>query len=103
MRLVDLNPRWVGAGGPGITHNGQPVPERHKVGVSFECPCGCGTRCYVAFANPIDGGPPRVSPNECTWVRSGDTFETLTLSPSILRLDGCRWHGFIENGGVRTV
>jgi hypothetical protein len=62
----------------------------------------CGIRGYVAFANPLDGGPPHISLGEPTWQRTGDTFETLTLSPSILRTRpyGCGWHGFITDGEV---
>lgn len=42
------------------------------------------------------------------WKReSGDTFETLTLSPSILFYPsehaGCAgWHGFLRNGNLET-
>ena len=104
MRLVDLEPGWVGAGGAGITRNGEPVPERHGVGVTFNCPCGCDSPCYVPFRNPLDGGPMlEDDPPHPSWQRTGDTFETLTLSPSIYRSRGCGWHGYIENGGVRTV
>lgn len=106
MRLIVLHPRWVGAGGEGISDkDGNPVPERHKVGVSFECPCGrCGVRCYVPFENPIDGGPRHdTRPESHHWHREGETFETLTLTPSILRSPdkgGCGWHGFVTNGGI---
>lgn len=34
------------------------------------------------------------------WERTGDTFDTLTLKPSIQRVGGCAWHGFITNGEV---
>jgi hypothetical protein len=102
MRLTDLNPRWVGAGGTGVSNaDGSPVPERGGVGISFDCPCGaCGIRGYVAFENPLDGGQPYISPGQPTWQRTGDTFETLTLSPSILRTPpyACGWHGWIRNG-----
>lgn len=101
MKLVDLQPRWVGAGGDGVTRNGDPVPERHGVGISFECPCGCPDRVAVLFANPLDGGPPYV-PERSQWHRAGETFENLTLAPSILRVGGCAWHGFIEAGNIRT-
>lgn len=103
-RLTELNPRWVAAGGEGITNqDGSPVPYRHGVGVSFDCPCGCGVKAYIPFTNPLDGGPARED-KEHTWNRTGDTFETLTLAPSIQRSDpdGCRWHGYIENGETRN-
>lgn len=103
MRLVDLNPSWVGAGGEGISDaRGNPVPERHGVGVSFDCPCGCGTRCYIPFKNPIDGKPPHDTRSTLpTWQRTGDTFEALTLTPSIQRIGGCNWHGFVTNGEIQ--
>lgn len=74
----------------------------------FRCPCGKADhppdseRIYVAFANPLDGGPPHVDEGEPVWLRTGDTFDTLTLSPSILRTlpEGCGWHGWIRNGAV---
>lgn len=105
MKLTDLNPSWVGAGGEGVTRNGQPVPKRHGVGVQFDCPCGCEMPCYVAFANPLDGGAPYTDPGQPAWQRAGETFETLTLTPSILRArdkGGCGWHGFITYGAVTS-
>jgi hypothetical protein len=51
----------------------------------------------VPFANPIGPGP---HVNEKGWRRTGDTFDTLTLTPSILRIGGCGWHGFVTNGEV---
>lgn len=105
MKLLDLDPHWVGAGGPGITdHDGQPVPKRHGVGMTFACPCGCPNRGYVAFSNPLDGGPPHIRPGQPTWHREGESFATLTLTPSIQRAEpgGCRWHGVITKGVVKT-
>ena len=103
VRLVDLDPQWVGAGGAGIhDRDGNPVPERHGVGLAFYCPCGCGERCYLAFANPLDGGPPKTNAGEATWERTGETFAALTVRPSIQRVGGCRWHGFITNGEIAS-
>jgi hypothetical protein len=104
VKLTDLNPSFIGAGGPGISTRTaagelEPVPARHGVGLSLDCPCGCGVGCYVPFANPLDGGPQYDAQG---WQRTGDTFETLTLSPSIQRLSGCKWHGFIRNGEIIT-
>lgn len=102
-----MNPRWMGAGGAGVFRaDGSPAPERHGVGVIFDCPCGNADenhQLYVPFANPLDGGPQHDAQG---WQRTGDTFETLTLSPSILRSiakGGCGWHGFITQGEIRTV
>lgn len=106
MRLAELEPRWVGAGGDGVTLNGQPVPERRGVAVSFLCPCGRRDydnghtpRVAVHMSPPLDGGAPDTGH---TWVRTGDTFETLALRPSIQRVGGCAWHGFVTNGVVET-
>ncbi len=97
-KLTDLNPRWVGSGGPGIYDKDMnPVQERTGVGISFECPCGCGQRAYIGFNNPVDGGAV-VEPNHAKWERSGEDFETLTLRPSILRQGGCAYHGFLTDG-----
>lgn len=98
--LTKLNPRWVSSGGEGITDSrtGKPVPQRERVGVTFDCPCGtCGVRGYIPFKNPID---PRAEENPAGWHRHGDTFETLSLHPSIFRPapHGCGWHGFLTTG-----
>ena len=104
MRLADLHPRW------GREYNGYdgqylifdcPCPAP-----LIPCPCGeptcpqqltkaCGwSPMHIPIANPIDGGPP---PRATTlWTRTGETFETLTLSPSIHAVG--HWHGFIRNG-----
>lgn len=101
MKLSSLSPRWVGAGGPGHHYaDGEEVPRREGVGLSFECPCGCSERMYVAFSNPLDGGKAYAGPSEPTWQRLGDTFENLTLAPSLNRMDGCRWHGWIRRGQI---
>jgi hypothetical protein len=105
MRLTSLNPQFLSNGGPGITRSdtGEPVPKTDGVGVMFDCPCGNldeDHRCYVPFENPIGPGPHL---NEKGWKRTGETFEVLTLTPSILRIGDCGWHGFITNGEVITV
>lgn len=100
MKLTDLNPEWVGCGGEGVTQNGQPVPRRERVAVSFDCPCGCEHQVTVCFSNPVDGQGPV---HDTAWERAGDTFETLTLTPSIQRGYPARcWHGFVTNGEVTT-
>lgn len=104
MKLTDLDPRWVGAGGDGVSDaQGRAVPERHGVGISFNCPCGCDSRVFVHLRNPLDGGPSYANENQPTWEREGETFETLTLWPSIQRIYPRRcWHGFVTKGEVTT-
>jgi hypothetical protein len=104
MRLTDLNPVFVSGGGNDVSMNGEDVVRREGVGVMLDCPCGAGLcRLYVPFANPLDGGPPT---GRIVWERTGETFETLTLTPSIRRLHSrcdCEWHGYITNGEIITV
>ncbi len=104
MKLTDLHPQWVYSGGEGISDkDGNPVPFREKVGISFDCPCGkCpegfSNSVYLSFENPPDGGPP--VGNSPHWHRQGEDFETISLSPSILRIGGCGWHGYVTNGEI---
>jgi hypothetical protein len=104
MKLIELNPQWLGNGGEGVTETatGKAVPRREGVGVDLDCPCGCDRRLYVPFKNPLDGGPSIHHSSTGGWLRTGEDFETLTLTPSIQRADpnGCRWHGFITNGEI---
>lgn len=69
----------------------------------FDCPSGCGEFICVNVEPAMDGGPRYDgTPNAKYWQRRGDTFENLTLTPSILRMGGCGWHGFVTNGEIRT-
>jgi len=111
VKLTDLNPGWVGHGGEGHFREGEdgeliPIPARERIGLGYDCPCGCGDRRYVPFTNPEDGQGPL--PNDKpTWQREGTDFETLTLKPSIqhvpIEKGDCNWHGFITNGTIKTV
>ena len=109
MKLTELNPSWTGHGGEGmLDKDRKPIPFRGQIGVAFDCPCGTHgeedygcCRVFVAFENPPDGGPPLIG-GGLKWKREGDTFETMTLQPSILRKTGCGWHGFVTDGNVTT-
>lgn len=97
MKLTELDPLWV-------TEEGT-----EKAGLLCRCPCGgleknnCDEdrRLYLPFANPIGPGP--VTARERGWHREGESFETLTLTPSIRRLEGCQWHGLLTAGVFLTV
>lgn len=101
MKLVELNPEWLGYGGNGVftTSTGLLIPRRERIGIHMNCPCGCSRPLSLKFTNPVDGLGPIVG---TTWERTGEDFETLTLSPSIQRADddGCHWHGYITNGEI---
>ena len=103
MKLTDLRPKWITARG------------RDGVGVSFDCPCSACARSAdkdrqtiaVFFDRPLDGGPALADLK--TWQREGDTFEALTLRPSIRFMTRGpdtglveHWHGFVTAGELRT-
>lgn len=111
MRLIDLKPCWVA---------GLNAPDGAKQGVSFECPCCNGsTRLAIFFTPTICGNPPvdvgGIARNEwckadhlsdhhigsILWQRTGDTFETLTLSPSVDCSAWKHWHGWVQGGECR--
>lgn len=85
------------------------VPVSQAQGVIFECP-KCGNHSVLVwFANPQNGlrVPDDVNPKP-RWTFSGDSLETLTLTPSVdlSRIDDehpadasrCYWHGWVTNG-----
>lgn len=93
MRLVDLDPHWISFDG------------RHGQGVRFDCPAHKGSHSIaVFFENPVDGkakvGPDRTPTPR--WIREGDTFETLTIKPSINAKanDPTCWHGYVIDGRI---
>ena len=102
MKLTELEPRWTGIGGVIVD------------GITFLCPHCRTQRLGVKFSPPIDpdGWWDRILrptyDGMNVWSRAaGETFETLTLSPSIDASESGRidfaghWHGFIEKGEVR--
>ncbi len=101
MRLLDLDPRWFG-----WTHEGVGA----YVGFTFLCPHCMKQRLAVTFRNPISVGGFDVSkmhwPNVgFQWYRTGETFEDLTVSPSVNANDPTEWknhwHGNIVRGEIR--
>jgi hypothetical protein len=111
-RLIDLHPRWVGL--PQWAANSP-----FYVGVSFDCPCPkcqsgrcktCGhtpspKRLAVQFWPPIDpdallGRIFELPDNGGHRRAGGESFDTLTFSPSV-GFDGIgHWHGHITKGGL---
>ena len=102
MKLTDLNPRWIGTGGKGITDmDGNPVPYRANVALLFDCPCGCESEVCLSILNPLGGAKPLKDGNK--WERTGETFEDLTLHPSFQRVVPCSYHGWVKNGEIIQV
>lgn len=105
MRLTELAPSWIGYSDTGVI-----------LGLSFKCPHCLTQRLAVAFANPIDPkgwaenlreryGPCNIEPmrtlnDGATWQRAGDTFDTLSLVPSVDCSKTGHWHGNIINGEI---
>lgn len=100
IKLTDLNPRWTG-----LSVSGHELVD----GITFDCPHCRNQRLGVKFTPPLDKNNWKQRSIEypiyqLMWQRVGDTFETITLSPSVnanSRIDfQNHWHGFIENGFV---
>jgi len=114
MRLSELNPHWTSE------WTAPDTPQRHGQGVMLDCPhCVLAgikssdqrmVRIPVGFKNPLDGGAPfgpESRPDGAPiprplWQRAGDTFETLTLAPSIdaSKTHEGGWHGHIRQGEI---
>ena len=65
-----------------------------SAGLHFVCPCGCGVVAGIAFLNPPGQAGPK-------WTWNGNR-EKPTCTPSILKLSGCRWHGYLTDGVFRS-
>lgn len=99
MKLTDLDPRYYTA-----RENSQPI------GITFECPCkpDCPSRLAVAIHmdgtnfDPDPSNPQQFEAGETIWtVASGDSFENLSLTPSIDASSSGHWHGLITEGEIR--
>jgi len=62
----------------------------HRIAIDF---AGRGTPDEACVHN--DKGQP------VRWSVSGTGLADLTLSPSILMLRGCKWHGWVQNGQIK--
>jgi hypothetical protein len=74
MKLTDLAPEIAGSGF-----------------LVFDCP-NCRGDASHRIRVPLS---PAVGSNGCSWQHTGDTVETLTLTPSV---DAGCWHGNITDG-----
>lgn len=120
MRLLDLDAEFVGE-----YHERGYRRFNHiegAQGVLFQCPvCAVGKEPgeevddltgerrrffrgahYVLcwFSNPRNAPavPADAFPRPGRWQATGETIDTLTLSPSVLLQSGCGWHGWVKNG-----
>lgn len=99
MRLIDLHPTWW--------HMYGDAEGIHR-GLNFDCPVhGPSEKLSTRFSNPIGTTEPAPGYKHY-WQREGETFETLTLTPSLdytrydngESRDSTCWHGFIKCGEV---
>jgi hypothetical protein len=123
VKLTELNPRWFaeeGRRGQGVIFDCPGC----RAGVCADAKDrGRPFRLAVA-CTPLDGGSPfpigkpgllfdaieaaegeewnaRIVPPGVVWGRTGDTFDTLTLSPSVDASAAGHWHGWVSNGECR--
>ena len=107
LKLTELHPKFV-------TFAQWASESPFYIGVRFDCPHCRTQRLAVLFDPPIDPhrlqekfgfayDPKTFAPslNMSVWQRTGETFEALTLSPSVDAGWSGHWHGFIENGEIR--
>jgi hypothetical protein len=129
MRLTELDPRWFaepGREGQGVVFlcphcRGGYIAAPFTNPLDGGAPFDVGTEqarpirrlweiLYGDVESPAEKGTTRagavlpvgawVIPPGCLWQRTGDTFETLSLSPSVdASRAGC-WHGFLTNGAI---
>ena len=112
MRLTDLSPKWV------TLENWVASDRPFYIGLTFYCPhCSPDLpahgptarrqRMAVKFWPPID--PTNVQATFVVplikmgteWARvSGESFDTLTLHPSVDVSTYAHWHGSIKNGEI---
>jgi len=101
MQLTELHPKWVGV------HNWCGNPH-FRCGIVFDCPHCLKQRIAIFFTPPIDPDHEwdkfdraELYPDHPKWTRQGETFDTITLTPSIDVSQYEHWHGFIENGQIK--
>ncbi len=91
MKLTELNPRWIADHGT-------------RIGLSFDCPHCRTERLAVPFHSSTveylaDGYTvARGWETNHIWTMTGNSFENLSLSPSIDASGVGHWHGLITNG-----
>jgi hypothetical protein len=110
VKLAELEPQLYRYAGEKTFTPVETVAEADSV--MFLCPA-----CFLANAGAVGTHSVRVDfagkavPAEVAirngqgqpvwWNASGNDVSDLTLSPSILLLHDCKWHGFVTNGEIR--
>lgn len=88
---IDAGAAWWAKSSPAGEACWMRGPDNVITHLLFVCPCGC--RRVIMIPVNAHGKPP----SQPGWNWNRDEVKP-TLSPSILRMDGCRWHGYLTNG-----
>lgn len=111
MRLTDLEPEFYKIIEPGKLW-GRVDTLAEAQGIQFLCP-----KCFAENGGPVGthvvacwftnrGVSADEHPKPGRWNVSGTGFHDLSFTPpgahSIQITGGCNWHGFLENGEIRT-
>jgi hypothetical protein len=108
MRLRDLEPAFLAyntvvEGAEKRVFHKQVHEFNEAQGIEFLCPCcyeankgNVGTHLVIVWFK--DKVPVDAEPGPGRWTPSGNSFDNLTLAPSIQLRGGCNWHGFVQNG-----
>lgn len=80
--LTELNPKWISL-------------DNEIIGLHFTCPIDgddCpSVRLAVYWKHP----------KGINWQKQGETFENITISPSLdATKSGCKFHGWVKHGWV---
>lgn len=118
-RGMERYDRWIAAGRPVVKELGERVylyevkTVDEAEGIQFLCPMcftmnkgAVGTHTIeVTFAgrNVMDHVGSRGEKGPTRWTVSGDSFENLSTTPSILLSAFCGWHGYITDGELTFV
>ncbi len=91
IKLTELKPKWITWG------------DMPKGGISFQCPIHLDGDCKdnAMVENRVHVPFKEVEPKG--WTHLGDSFEDMSLSPSIMAMNEdntSHWHGFVKNGYV---
>lgn len=117
MKLTDLDATFIGKFAI-VLHYGWKKPSFYHLadiegaqGVMFICP-KCGRHSILLwFANPRNASAVPIGSfpgNEYRWTMSGESIETLSITPSIdlsrvtpenpASPNRCYWHGYVTSG-----
>jgi hypothetical protein len=104
MKLTELDPRWLFKDGRriGFIFISPTDPKYYQSCFSEPTPSRLQWELFEQVLND-EHGASRVQGSKPTfaWTFSSDTFDTLTVTPSIDGSPGGLWHGFITNGEIR--